>query len=139
MIPFICPGDLLTIRYAPHSTAAVGDIVLGSRDGRFYVHRVLRTWSQGNRSYFQTRGDALPQADPVTPAGQFLGRVTAIERRGKQIQYGFGIWNFCLAALVRRSNFINRLFLHCHSIRIRLYSSTPVAGDTAFGNCSGGL
>jgi Peptidase S24-like len=134
MIPFICPGDLLTVRCIPLSHADVGDIVLSSRERRFCVHRLLRSWSQGDQSYFQTKGDALLQPDPVAWTGQFLGRVTTIERQGKQVGSHRGIWNSCIAAVVRRSEFATKVFLHCHSARIRSYSSPTVAGGTDFGN-----
>jgi len=136
MIPFICPGDLLTVCALPLSRAEVGDIVLSSREGRFCVHRLLRRWSQGDQSYFQTKGDALRQRDPVASAAQLLGRVTAIERHGKQIDSHVSTWNSCLAALIRRSEFATKIFLHCHSARTRSYSATAELGATAFRNLS---
>jgi hypothetical protein len=139
MIPFICPGDLLTVRALPLSRAEVGDIVLSSREGRFCVHRLLRRWSQGDQSYFQTKGDALHQPDPVAWAGQLLGRVTTIERQGKRVGSRRGIWNSCIAAVVRRSEFATKVFLHRHSARIRSYSSPTIAGGTDFGNFSESL
>jgi hypothetical protein len=139
MIPVICPGDLLTVRSELHSSAAVGDVVFTLRDGRFYIHRLLSTWREGNRSYYQTKGDALRQPDSVTGAVQLLGGITAIERHGKQIQSHVTLWNSCLAALVRRSEFITKVFLYCHSLRTRSYSPSAVAGGMAFDNLSESL
>jgi hypothetical protein len=136
MIPFICPGDLLTVRSLPLSHADVGDIVLSSRERRFCIHRLLRSWSQGGQSYFQTKGDALRQRDPIARAAQLLGRVTAIERHGKQIDSHVSTWNSCLAALIRRSEFATKIFLHWHSARTRSYSATADLGATAFRNLS---
>lgn len=139
MIPYVCPGDLLTVRSIGHSSVAVADIVLSSREGRFYVHRLLRSWSEGDRSYFQTKGDALRQPDPVASADQMLGRVTTIERHGKQIDTRVRVGNSCLAAVVSRSEFCAKLFLHCHSARMRFYSRTTLTGDTAFRNLAESL
>jgi len=137
MIPSICPDDLLTVRFTPPSCVAVGDVVLSSREGRFYVHRLLCTWSEGTR--FQTKGDALRHPDPVIDAGQLLGCVIAIERYGKQVQSRVGLWNHLLVALVRRSEFITKAFLHCHRVRTRWYSSSASTGSTAFDHFSENL
>jgi hypothetical protein len=137
MIPSICPDDLLTVRLTPPSCVAVGDVVLSSREGRFYVHRLLCTWSEGTR--FQTKGDALRHPDPMIDAGQLLGCVIAIERYGKQVQSRVGLWNHLLVALVRRSEFITRAFLYCHRVRTRLYSSRASTGTMAFDHFSENL
>jgi peptidase S24-like protein len=128
MIPFICPGDLLTVRSTPPSCIAVGDVVLSSRKGRFYVHRLLRIWGEGTR--FQTQGDALRYPDPAIDAGQLLGCVIGVERHGKQVQRRGRLSNHLLVALVRRSEFIAKAFLHGHAVRTRL--STAPAGGRAF-------
>jgi hypothetical protein len=129
MIPFLCPGDLLTVRFTPPACLAVGDVVLSSREGRFYVHRLLYTWCEGTR--LQTQGDALRHPDPVIDTDQLLGCVVAIHRYGRQLQSRVGLWNHLLAALVRRSEFITRAFLRCHALRTRLYSSLTSVGGTA--------
>jgi len=129
MIPFICPGDLLTVRLTLPSCVAVGDVVLNSREGRFYVHRIVCKWG-GTR--FQTKGDALRHRDPVIDAGQLLGCVVAVERHGKQVQSRVGLWNHLLVALVRRSEFITKAFLRCHAVRTRLHSSSASPGGMAF-------
>src|SRR3981081_828996 len=48
MVPSICPGDLLTICSVAPSRLAPGDVVLTSREGRFYIHRLLRTMREAN-------------------------------------------------------------------------------------------
>jgi hypothetical protein len=121
MVPSICPGDLLTICSVAPSRLAPGDVVLTSREGRFYIHRLLRTWREGNQYFLQARGDALRQADPISDADQLLGRVTAIERHGKELQTRMALCKSLLASLGRRSEFMTKSFLRFQSLRARFF------------------
>jgi signal peptidase I len=87
MIPSIYPGDLLTIRSGEKSAVRCGDIVLHLRAGRFCVHRVTRTWQESGTLMFATWGDAAVQQDPPFDENQLLGRVTAVVRRGKPVEF----------------------------------------------------
>lgn len=72
MLPIIWPGDILTIEHT--SDLAAGDIGLVARDGRFFVHRLLRV--EGENCIF--RGDVLRTSDPIAVRSQILGKVTEI-------------------------------------------------------------
>lgn len=79
MLPTLWPGDLLTIQHSNFDQVESGDVVLFSRDGRFFLHRILSKTRLVDE-FLVTRGDCMPQADrPVRP-GELLGRVTKIER-----------------------------------------------------------
>jgi signal peptidase I len=81
MLPAILPGDVLSIRQVSAAQAAAGDVVLFRREDRFFVHRVLRREAGG----LVTRGDALAAADPPVADSELLGKVVAIERRGRPV------------------------------------------------------
>ena len=122
MIPSIYPGDVLTVRSQVIAEARHGHIVLALREGRFWAHRLIRKWRQGNRFVLATRGDALPDEDPSLDESQVLGRVTSIVRYGKPVEFaradGFSTKLFRWA--VRNSNALAKALLRRHSLRLRL-------------------
>ena len=134
MIPSIYPGDLLTIRSEPKSATRFGDIVLHLRAGRFCVHRVTQTWQQGGRFMFTTRGDAAAQPDPPFDENQLLGRVTAIVRRGRQLDFAQmdTLRKKLLRRAVRKSEAAATFLLRWHLFRTRIFGGAP----TAFGHCT---
>jgi len=88
MIPFILDGDMVLIGPAANSEILVGDVICYEiSPGRLFLHRVIRR--DGER--FVTKGDALAFTDVVFP-DQVLGRVVAIERRGRVRGLGVARW-----------------------------------------------
>jgi hypothetical protein len=95
MWPFVRDGDRLTV--APLAGAPrLGDVVLVGGEGFGVVHRVVRV--AGGRVL--TKGDALPRSDGWAPLGRVLGRVVAVERRGRPVPQGR--WAPLAASLARR-------------------------------------
>src|SRR5262249_61621077 len=79
MPPFLRDGDLLEIRPAAPVEIQVGDVICYEPSpGTLCLHRVVTRDGRG----FVTRGDALTHVE-VVPAGSVLGRVRAVERRGR--------------------------------------------------------
>ncbi len=79
MVPFIWDGDLVLVSPAEDSEIVVGDVVCyETSPGRLFLHRVIKR----DRERFVTKGDALDFTDLVS-LGQVLGKVVAIERRGR--------------------------------------------------------
>jgi phage repressor protein C with HTH and peptisase S24 domain len=79
MIPFILDGDVVLVAPSGNSAILLGDVICYEiSPGRLFLHRVIRR--DGER--FVTKGDALDFTDLVSPA-QVLGKVVAIERRGR--------------------------------------------------------
>jgi len=79
MLPVLWPGDLLTIESASFSSIRPGDLAFYSRDGRFFVHRLIGKKREAGRDVLITRGDAQACADlPVV--SDLLGRVVEIRR-----------------------------------------------------------
>ena len=58
-----------------------GDVVLYSRKGRLFVHRLVEM----SGGAVVTRGDSMLDADPPVAAGDVLGRVESIERGGPRV------------------------------------------------------
>ena len=79
MLPFLRDGDLLEIWPASPVEIQVGDVICYEPSpGTLCLHRVVTRDGRG----FVTRGDALTHVE-VVPAGSVLGRVRAVERRGR--------------------------------------------------------
>jgi hypothetical protein len=85
MIPTIFPGDILFVERDPLARLRPGQVVLASRGGRFFAHRVVRLTALGGFARVIVRGDALRGDDPAFLHEEILGRVTGIIRGQKRI------------------------------------------------------
>jgi Peptidase S24-like len=89
MFPWMRAGDILFARRCEIEHAREGEVVLFERDGRLFVHRVLRRAtgnSQGiSGSLLITKGDALDGCDPPVSSTEFLGRVIRLNRKRRHI------------------------------------------------------
>jgi len=139
MVPSIYPGDLLTVRSNAAADARRGEIVFFLLGGRPFVHRVTRKWPERNRIAFATRGDALPKEDPSVDASQLLGRVTAIQRRGKYVTIISRPGRLMRAHrwAVRNSLGYTRLLLAVHALRMRLSGRSDFADRAASDHLQG--
>jgi hypothetical protein len=100
MLPSVQPGDILTIRRCVMSAVECGAIVLFTRGGRLFAHRVVAR----RLTHLVTRGDALAWQDPPVFEDQLLGRVAALTRHGRGRQPpALTIGCRMAAAVVRRS------------------------------------
>lgn len=132
MIPAIFPGDVLIVRSQPVDRARRGDVVLWSREGRFYAHRVVHTVNTGGRTAIVTRGDVLPQNDLPVGSDEFLGHVCGVIRRGKRIDLaasptvGARVCRF----LARRSDGVAKWLLRYSSLRWRLAANEISSAPT---------
>ena len=79
MLPSIWPGDIAyvsrVVAYRP------GDVVLFSRKGRLFVHRVVEMLGGA----VVTRGDSILDRDPPVALNDVLGRMESIKRRGSRV------------------------------------------------------
>jgi len=81
MLPSIWPGDVLRIEAKAGEEIVPGDIVLVSRNRRFFIHRLI----EKHNSHWITRGDSLPQDDAPVAQVQVLGKVSTIHRKSRVI------------------------------------------------------
>ena len=79
MLPSILPGDLISVQRAGLSGISSGEIVLYSREGRLFAHRVVGRAGSREDPRLITRGDRLSHNDPPVSSSELLGRVTSIE------------------------------------------------------------
>ncbi|HEX4076459.1 MAG TPA: S24/S26 family peptidase [Candidatus Acidoferrales bacterium] len=128
MVPTIFPGDILFVERDPLARLQPGDVVLASRGGRFFAHRVVRLTALGGPPRVITRGDALRENDPAFSHDEILGRVTSVTRGDRHISLaGEDDLNGkrILRWAIRNSERITAGVLWCHA---RLISASPGAG-----------
>ncbi len=113
MLPTLWPGDLVLIRRSPLTQLGPGDIVLHEADGRFFLHRLLRLRTAGDRIHLVTRGDAMPQQDPPFSTDHLLGVLAAVRRGSEWVPMPrrMSATERVVAALARRSTLFSRLLL----------------------------
>jgi len=87
MLPTIWPGDLLNIQFAEFEQVLPGDIVLYTRQNRFFIHRVTMKSDLAGERRLTMRGDAMAGVDPPVHAEELLGRVVAIRRGSNTIDF----------------------------------------------------
>lgn len=85
MFPFIRSGDLLTTKAVNPADLSVGEVVLYHREGRPFVHRLIKKKAINGSLSFTTRGDHLTFCDPPIRGSQMLAKVVCIERSGRTI------------------------------------------------------
>jgi len=79
MLPAIRPRDILLVRACAADAPRVGEIVVYTRDGRIFAHRLVAR----RGATMIAQGDTLSAADAPVQAGELLGRVVKVVRRGR--------------------------------------------------------
>jgi signal peptidase I len=110
MIPTLWPGDLLTVYSVRPEMTQPGDIVLYMRQGRFFVHRVVKRNHGLDEALLVTRGDCMPENDPSVGRRELLGKITEVQRAGSvfaparklSVFSNLVAWMFCHSELFRR-------------------------------------
>jgi len=116
MVPSILPGDLVSIHRASLHDISPGEVVLFSRNGRLFVHRVvgrkgLATAGRPEESCLITRGDRLRQDDPPVSSTELLGRVVSIERDNRKVELLAVGSNHPFIRLLQSSDHVTYLYL----------------------------
>jgi len=101
MSPFVKDGDTVTLAPLSHAQPFLGDIVafVSPGTGMLVVHRVV---GKGDK-HFLIKGDNMPDVDGFVRRKNILGRVTRVERNGKDVFLGLGPERLLIAFLNRRS------------------------------------
>jgi len=140
MLPSLWPGDVLTIEACTIDQAQRGDIVLFTRNARFFIHRVRGTSVQGGYLTLLTRGDSVPHCDPPVSSEQLLGKVTLVQRSPTRRRPStLSAFKSLHARLLAHSDLCRRIALRLHSRRIQPWPAregartvwTKIAGSQA--------
>jgi hypothetical protein len=111
MLPSIWPGDILTIQAQSFEQCRPDDVVLYTRHGCFFLHRVVAITGSGDSLIL--RGDWLQQFDPPVDGQQVLGKAVDIERRGRHfsVTHRPGIASRILAHALRNCSLLLRVVM----------------------------
>ena len=88
MQPWMKPGDISLIRKTAVENVLPGDLVLFRRQGRLFLHRVVRERFNSGVREISTKGDAHPEADGWIGKEELLGRVAHVFRAAGQGKVG---------------------------------------------------
>ena len=87
MSPTIRDGEAVTVEPLKAREARIGDILLYQTERRVIAHRVVgNTGEEDGTRMLILRGDSLAACDAPVRAGQVLGRVIAVERKGREVK-----------------------------------------------------
>lgn len=111
MAPSVLPGDVVSVRRVKLDEISVGEIVLFSRGGRFFVHRVVSTPTASKTSCLITRRDRLGHDDPPVNSWEILGRVVSIERGNRKVGISKSGSNRLMARLLQSSDRATYLYV----------------------------
>jgi signal peptidase I len=91
MFPAIRNGDILTVQLAGSAEIRPGDIIFYHGEGaRIAAHRVRKIILSNEGAVFMTRGDFYLGHGEGIPWAKVLGKVCALERKGRQIDISRG-------------------------------------------------
>jgi len=116
MLPSVWPGDVLLIERCGFGQVSGGEIVLYTREGKLFAHRVICAAADVEGSRLVTQGDAMPVPDFPISASEFLGRVSQIVRAGKCSEPAsvLSFPNRLVANVARYSTIAARMLVHIH-------------------------
>jgi hypothetical protein len=99
MQPFIREGDVVTVSPLRGAAPRLGDVVAYAEleGDRVVVHRVVGT----RGGAWLVKGDNNPGADGLVVPAQIIGRVTRVERGGRDVSLGLGPERWLIARLAR--------------------------------------
>jgi len=112
MLPTVWPGDILEVCQEPALGLLPGQVAVFRRDDRLFAHRVVKQLRQGGKILLITRGDRLGMVDQPVCSDELLGRVTAIERRGRRLSPRATPFTQLVSWTLRHSEIATGLLLH---------------------------
>jgi hypothetical protein len=122
MIPALWPGDALLVEPVSGADVKPGQVVVFTRDGRLFAHRLVGIVSVGGSAQVITQGDALDHTDPPLPVADLLGRVRAVFRDRAAVDVSRNSISLpfrLLAFALRRSSLCRRVAMKIHALRGR--------------------
>ncbi len=109
MRPFIRNGDILEITPVNTEEIRLGDVIfyhVGKR--RMVAHRVIEKIIQNHKPIFLTKGDSNTGEEEKVHLEQVVGRVKAIERKGRKIRINEGLNRLMYIFYLKISPFLTK-------------------------------
>jgi hypothetical protein len=130
MMPALNPGDVISIQRATIEEVSPGNIVLFSRGGRLFAHRVVEKLGGPDDLRLITRGDRLRRNDPPVSQSELLGRVIRAQRNGKQFDPDkpLNLLEQAIAPLLRASERATYVYMRFFDFQRAIFSGGAVRG-----------
>ena len=130
MLPTLYPGDILTIKRETLGAIQAGNVVLYDRDGRFFIHRNLRSVQRSSETALVTRGDCMPHPDEPVVASELLGKVISIGDGGEARPVPpCTAWRRTVGLVLAYSGRLRSLALRWHKSRTNASAPELVSGE----------
>jgi len=127
MQPYILEDDVLEVQRVGSGDIRRGDVLLCVlRESKIIAHRVIRTLHVGDQPQFLIKADANYTPDGVLPFDQVLGRVVALQRKGRSIDIGsphYRILFMMRIEMIKLRNRMKSIFIALRSKFETLYYS----------------
>lgn len=88
MRPLMGVGESIVVSHASAPGLRLGDIVVYEREGLYYAHRLLRR----GQGLLIAKGDAALHPDAPFGEEQLIGKVVAVERKGRELAIDSPPW-----------------------------------------------
>jgi len=118
MLPYVWPGDVVTVQRRDAADLRPGQIVLYRRHGKLIAHRVKAIVGD----YLITQGDSLPHSDSPVSTSEVVGQLVGILRDGRSTSLEPLFWQRAISPILRHSDFCTRMTLRLGR-RLRRYGS----------------
>jgi signal peptidase I len=124
MTPFIKDGDIISISPIGNNKPKTGEIVAFNRPevSGLVVHRLIGT----SQDMWMIQGDNTPEEKmEFVPEDRILGRVTRVQREGKDVWSGIGPERY-LIALLSRLNLLGPMLFQARNFHNRINKNNGV-------------
>jgi hypothetical protein len=117
MLPTLYPGDVVALERTDPEALCAGDVILFQKQEHLFLHRIIAIDDSARR--FATRGDAMPQADPVVSSDQILAKAVSVETRDGRTLSHLRLRRLAklLGFAIAHSDFAGRVALRIHAFR----------------------
>lgn len=135
MYPLFREGDNLFIEPVDRERISIGDIIVCQRGRRMVAHRLMEKYIDNGRTMFVTKGDTFTGFDDPFFSEDVLGKVTAIERKGRRIMINEGLYGAINIFCAKLSYFSKWVYLPLRKIKHKIdniknrYANRRPAGE----------
>jgi len=120
MYPAIAHGEFVTVAPLKEmDDIAIGDIVLGSINGKLIAHRIMNIKKSGEQCVLFIKGDSISHVDEIRWE-EVIGKVIEVERGNKHINLNTNINRLKNVLLVKLSTIGSWLYPGIRRLKKRL-------------------
>lgn len=120
MYPLLRKGDIIFIKPVDIKQISSGDIIVCQRGRRMAAHRLMKKYIDNGRIVLVTKGDSFSGFDELLYSEDVLGKVTAIERKGRCLRINNGLYGVINIFCAKLSPFSKWIYPPLRKIKKRM-------------------